>query len=162
MELQFTFARQTLMYYEYIQFLINTGTSYTVVGWLHALFWLCIITVTTNWCNQLHKSHTISLLNYNCISPTQYLYTITTYNIIWIWLIHFMLSYKIYKVIVQYWHDWWLIWILWLLLLILQKQKVIFYNIPTAHIHHTITSNTTNIHAVDKEYSQQLKMPHGY
>ena len=42
------------------------------------------------------------------------------------------------------------------------KQKVIFYNIPTAHIHHAITSNTTNIHAVDKEYSQQLKMPHGY
>ena len=25
MEIQFTFARQTLMYYEYIQFLINTG-----------------------------------------------------------------------------------------------------------------------------------------
>ena len=42
------------------------------------------------------------------------------------------------------------------------KQKVIFYNTHTAHIHQAITSNTTNIHAVDKEYSQQLKIPHGY
>ena len=31
------------------------------------------------------------------------------------------------------------------------KQKVIFYNTHTAHIHNAININTTNIHAVDKE-----------